>query len=124
MKKFYKWLVPIFFVLLGIFLFCTVHGHDFLGILSCGIAAVISCYYLISLLRRRSIFAAKVLNTVLTSLLCLGILAFAITEAVIIHASRGDTDADFDYLIVLGAKVNGTAPSLSWGIGSMRPMTI
>lgn len=113
MKKFYKWLVPIFFVLLGIFCFFAVHGHDFLGLICCGIAAAISCYYLIGLVRQHSIFAAKVLNTVLTSLLCLGIFVFALTEIVIVHASRGDTETDFDYLIVLGAKVNGTSPSLS-----------
>lgn len=113
MKKFYKWLIPIAFVILGVFFFTTIHGHDFLGILSCGIAAVISCYYLIGLVRQRSLLAAKVLNTLLTSLLCLGIFAFSITEFVIIRASRGDTEKDFKYLIVLGAKVNGTAPSLS-----------
>lgn len=113
MKKLYKWLIPLFFVLLGIFCFCAVHGHDFLGIVSCGIAGVISCYYLIALVRTKRIFAAKILNTVLTSLLCLGLCAFVITEAIIIHASRGDSDTEFQYLIVLGAKVNGTSPSLS-----------
>lgn len=113
MKRFYKWLAPIFFILLGIFCFLAVHGHDFLGLICFGIAAVISCYYLIDLLRQHSVFAAKVLNTILISLLCLGIIAFALTLIVIVQASRGDADADFDYLIVLGAKVNGTSPSLS-----------
>lgn len=113
MKKLWKWLIPLFFLLLGILCFCAVHGHDFLGIISCGIAVLISAYYLIGLLRQRSIFAAKVLNTILTSLLCLGLFAFVLTEIVILRASQGDADTDFDYLIVLGAKVNGTAPSLS-----------
>lgn len=113
MKKLFKWLIPLFFILLGIFCFCAVHGHDFLGIVSCGIAGVILCYYLIALVRKKRIFAAKILNTVLTALLCLGLSAFAITEAIIIHASHGDSDTDFQYLIVLGAKVNGSSPSLS-----------
>ena len=113
MKALWKWLVPLFFLLLGVFCFSAVHGHSFLGLVCCGIAGVISCYYLISLLRKRRIFAAKLLNTVLTSLLCLGLCVFVITEAVIIQASRGDTASDFTYLVVLGAKINGTSPSLS-----------
>lgn len=112
-KKLWKWLIPLFFLLLGIFCFCAVHGHDFLGIVSCGIAGVICCYYLISLLRKERIFAAKILNTVLTFLLCLGLCAFVITEAFIVQASRGEKDPQFTYLVVLGAKVNGTSPSLS-----------
>ena len=113
MKKLYKWFIPLFFLILGIFCFCGVHGHDFLGIVSCGIAGIIGAYYLMALLRLKRPFAAKILNTVLTSLLCLGILAFALTQIIIVRASKGDTDAEFDYLIVLGAKVNGTSPSLS-----------
>lgn len=115
MKQHLKWLAPIFFVLLGVFLFTTVHGHDFLGLLSCGIAAVISCYYLLALLNRHNASAAKWLKISFTVLLCIGVAAFMITEIVILDASSGDGKQDFDYLIVLGAKVNGTAPSLSLG---------
>lgn len=113
MKRLWKWLVPLLFLLLGIFCFFAAHGHEFLGIVSCGIVGVICCYYFIGLLRQRSILTAKVLNTILTSLLCLGLFAFALTEIVIVRASQGDANMDFDYLIVLGAKVNGTSPSLS-----------
>ena len=113
MKKVWKWFIPLFFVLLGIFCFFAVHGHDFLGIVCCGLASVICCYYLIALLRNQQIFAAKILNTVLTFLLCLGLCAFTITEAIIVRASRGDEKTEFTHLVVLGAKVNGTSPSLS-----------
>lgn len=108
-----KWVIPVLFVLLGVFFYTTVHGHSFLGLISIGFAGVIVCYYLIALLKPHHVLTAKVLKTVLSSLLCLGILVFAVTEAIIIHASQGDPDADFDYLVVLGAKVNGTSPSLS-----------
>ena len=113
MKKLLKWLLPLPFVALGIFCFLATHGHDFLGILSCCIAGVIYCYDLISLVRRRSVTAARVLNTLLTSLLCLGLVAFGITEAFVLQGSEGKSDVEFSYLVVLGAKVNGTAPSLS-----------
>ena len=110
MKKYLKWSVPLFFVLLGIFFFCATHGHDFLGIISFGVAGVIGCYYLIALLKPK---IRKILFITLTALLCLGITAFAVTEAVIIEGSFGDKDTAFSYLVVLGAKVNGTSPSLS-----------
>lgn len=113
MKKVLKWLVPVLFAALGIVCFFAAHGHAFLGIVSCGIAGVILCYYLIGLLWQRRVFAAKVIHTVFTSLLCFGIVAFLITETLIIHRSKGDTDTAFQYLVVLGAKVNGTDPSLS-----------
>ena len=117
MKKnpvnFCKWLVPGFFVLLGIFLSAAVQGHSFLGLISLGIAAVISGYYLLDLLQNRRPKAARLLRRLLTCLLCLGILIFAVTEAFVIRASRGDPHEKCEYMVVLGAKVNGTAPSLS-----------
>ena len=108
-----KWLIPLFFLLLSLIFFFAVHGHSFLGLVCAGIAGIISCYYLIGLLRARHCMAGKVLNTVLTALLILGIAAFAVTEAIIIHASFGDPQESCEYIIVLGAKVNGTLPSLS-----------
>lgn len=42
-----------------------------------------------------------------------GVLCLCVIEIPIIAASRGDTPADAEYLIVLGAGVNGTDPSLS-----------
>lgn len=113
MKKICKWLIPAFFVLLAVFCCLTVHGHSFLGIISGGIAIIICCYYFIYMIRSRNIFLGKLLNTIFTSLLCIGIALFTITEITIIHASKGDNETDFSYLIVLGAKVNGTDPSLS-----------
>lgn len=41
-----------------------------------------------------------------------GFLLFIIMEGIIIHASQRKPEADADYLIILGAKVNGTCPSL------------
>lgn len=108
-----KWLIPFFFVLLGIFFYTAVHGHSFLGLISFGIAGVIVCYFLIDLLKQRHFSAAKVLQLILTGVLCVGVLVFALTETVIIHASHGDPEESCSYIVVLGAKVNGTAPSLS-----------
>ena len=108
-----KWLIPVFFLLLSLFFYTAVHGHSFLGLVCLCLAGVIICYYLLGLLKKRFPKTAKVLRIVLTAVLCSGILVFALTEAVIIHASFGHPDADCKYIVVLGAKVNGTSPSLS-----------
>lgn len=108
-----KWAIPVLFVLLGVFLRRTVHGHSFLGLICFGIAGVILCYELIALLQVHHDIPAKVLKTVLTSLLCLGCVVYTVTEVIIIRASLGAPDTACQYVVVLGAKVNGTAPSVS-----------
>lgn len=108
-----KWLIPAFFILLGFFFYNFVHGHGFLGLICFCIAGIISVYYLLSLLKERRPAVCKVLTTVFTCVLCLGLAVCAVTEALIIHASLGDPDTGCQYVVVLGAKVNGTSPSLS-----------
>ena len=111
--RFLKWLIPVIFVVLGIFFYNFVHGHNFLGLICFCIAAVIVCYYLMALLSRKNRMAGKIVTTVFTSALCLGLAVCGITEAIIIQASLGDPDPGCQYVVVLGAKVNGTTPSLS-----------
>lgn len=108
-----KWLVPAFFVLLGIFFYNTVHGHSFLGLCCIALSGVISCYFILDLLKKRFPKTAKVLTICLTAVLCVGILIFAVTEGIILHTSKGSPDTPCEYIVVLGAKVNGTTPSLS-----------
>ncbi len=76
----------------------------FTGYVLFGIALVTALF---RLLRRR-----KVLCRMLIVLLCIGVLAAAITEGFIIRAATGQPEGA-DCLIVLGAGVNGTTPSLS-----------
>lgn len=45
-------------------------------------------------------------------LIGIGFFGFVLIEGIIIHASMGKAQAHADYLIILGAKVNGTHPSL------------
>ena len=111
--KFLKWLIPALFVLLGIFLQNFVHGHSFLGLISFGIAGLTVVYFLIELLKQYRFMAAKVLRTVVTTFVILCLLLVGGTLAVVLRASRGDTQTPCRYIVVLGAKVNGTEPSLS-----------
>ena len=111
--RFLKCLIPALFVLLGIFLQNFVHGHSFLGLICFGIAGLISIYYLIGLLKHNHFMAAKVLRTVVTTFVILGLLLVGSTLAVVFRASLGDARTQCQYIVVLGAKVNGTEPSLS-----------
>ena len=108
-----KWLLPLLFIGLGVFLQNDIHGHSFLGLVCLCLAGVVIAYYLLHFLKKYFPKTAKVLTITLTVILCIGILIFGVTEAIVIHASFGQPDADCSYIIVLGAKVNGTTPSLS-----------
>ena len=108
-----KWLIPVVFLLLSLFLYTAVHGHGFLGLVCLCLSGVITCYLLLGLLKKRFPKTVKVLSIILTAVLCIGILIFSLTEALIIHASFGQPDTDCEYIVVLGAKVNGTEPSVS-----------
>lgn len=106
------WLWALILCLLGATV-GSVPGYRFSGCVLFAIAFVIVCYQLLRLLGAKKPKTARRLQQVLTALLCLFLLAYAITGVIIIQAGFGDGSADCDYLIVLGAGVNGTVPSLS-----------
>ncbi len=58
-------------------------------------------------------FLPKRFRIMLTILLVLCLLVFAVGEIPVLRAAGGTPDCEADWLIVLGAGVNGTAPSLS-----------
>ena len=53
----------------------------------------------------------KTVKRVICVLLALGLAYFVVVEAFIIGSASGDSDADYDYIIVLGAAVRGDTPS-------------
>lgn len=110
MPAVFTWIVIAFFALLAVFCF-IMPGHSFSGWVCLGIAGVILCYFLLGLLGRSHVMGAKILKTVLSTFLCIGILAAAVTFCSIHKASRGDDPKDCEYLVVLGAGVRGTTPS-------------
>ena len=111
--KHIKWLIPLLFALVGFILINYVYGHGFLGFIAVLLAILISVYFLIDLLKTHHRMGAKVLRTVFTVFLGLGLIVCLLTEAVIIRASLGEKDQKSQYIVVLGAKVNGTEPSIS-----------
>lgn len=103
-KRRLPWLITaaVCFVLALFFAFALI-GYKYIALLLGGIGAVILLYLCLP----------RKFRIMLTVLLCAGTLLFTAAEIPVVLAARGDTGVDADYLIVLGAGVNGTVPSLS-----------
>ena len=112
-KLSFGWILAIVMSVLGILICTVLIGYSFSAYCCFGIAAVAVCYELLTLLYKKKPKSAKILRCVLTVCLCLGLTAAAITGGIIVHGSFGQPDTDCDYVIVLGAGVNGNVPSLS-----------
>ena len=109
----FKWLIPLFWIVLSAICFAAVHGHEFLSLICLCLSALSVCYILIGMLKPHRRMAAKMLRTVLSTLLCIGILVFAVTEVIVLRASTGDPEEKCEYIIVLGARVQDISPSIS-----------
>lgn len=113
MKKGFYIAAGIILIFAAFFRFALV-GYSFLAYCLVCAAAVVLIYGF--LLKRKS----KLMLIVLSVLLALGFCLFAVMEIPIIIDARGDKDVEADYLIVLGAGVNGSVPSLSM-VNRMTP---
>ena len=101
-------------VLAGLFRF-ALQGYSTSAYVCLGIMGILCFYRAAFHFKKKHPKSGKAVIRVFTILLCIGLLAFVITEGFIIHASLGDPGADADYLLVLGAKVKPWGPSLSLG---------
>ena len=88
-------------------------GYRFSAGICFGIAVLIVIFQLLIRLEKTHLKLSKFLRQAFTLCLSLVILAAAVTGAAIIGASYGRTEQECGRLIVLGAGVNGTVPSLS-----------
>ncbi len=107
------WIVEaVLLIASGCFAFAVI-GYITLALSLLAIAILIALYRLISVYGRKNAKSARIIRTALTSLVCLGLAFFAVIEVFVISSAHTDKDAEAPYLIVLGAGVNGTEPSLS-----------
>ena len=107
------WALTLSLVILGGIIYLLVPGYSFTGLVFLGLGALSGCYCLLALLEKRELALAKFLRTLLSILVCIGLLAAIVTGTVIYYASLGNTEVSCDYIVVLGCGVNGTVPSLS-----------
>lgn len=101
------------FCLLGVFLRFGIAGFSFSGMLCFGVAAIILSFHMVKVAARRWPKMARFLQRMLTLGLCLVLIAAILTGIPIARSAAGDPNHVPQYLIVLGAGVNGTVPSLA-----------
>ena len=70
-------------------------------------------YAALAVYSRKNIKTGRVLTIALSALLVIGLGLFAVAEILVIDSSHTDKNPEAPYLIVLGAGVDGTQPSLS-----------
>ncbi len=105
MKKTFTVLSVICFVFALFFAVCLI-GYSFLALLT----AVLGGYFLFMAYMP---YRFKKFRRCITVLAIIGILLTAVLCGVILSDVRGDADAPCDYVIVLGAGINGETPSLT-----------
>lgn len=82
-------------------------GYSVLAMCFLGLAVVLG-FYQLAVLRR-----LKKAGIAVAVLLLAGVIVFAVFEIPVISAAGGDAEPEASFLIVLGAGVNGSTPSLS-----------
>ncbi|MBQ3193690.1 MAG: YdcF family protein [Oscillospiraceae bacterium] len=98
---------------LAFFLKFCVPGYSFSALVCICLIGLILFYTLMPLVAMKYPRLARISTRVFTVILIIGLLIVGITEGFIIKASFGDPLEHVDYLVVLGAKVRVTGPSMS-----------
>lgn len=75
--------------------------------------AMAACLFFFGLMRRWGTKAARICSGLAAAVLIAGFGCLLAAEIPVLADARSDADTDADYLIVMGAAVNGTEPSLS-----------
>ena len=99
--------IPIIFFIAGFVFRFMIIGHDYIGYVLFLLAILFIVFHFLNKHRCTRI------RLVLTILIIAGLVVFGVIEVPIIRASRTDKDASCSYVVVLGAGVNGSTPSLS-----------
>ena len=106
------WIGVLFLILVGLIIRTVFSGFRFTAYICWGCAGVLTCYLLLPHLAKKKPRIARALLLVLSFGLGIGMIAAAVTGAILVRSWGGQIKA-CDYVVVLGAGVNGTVPSLS-----------
>ena len=108
-----RWLlmIPLAFVWF-VFTFLMA-GYSFTALVCACLIGVLLFYNICYLTRKPFPKLTRVVKSIFTVILCIGLLVVGITECLIIHASFGDKSETCEYMLVLGAKVRNDGPSVS-----------
>ena len=88
-------------------------GYSFSALIFAGIGALLLVYALLGQLSRNNKKAARTAVRVLSMVVVLGLAIFISALVPVSMAAKSDRDPEAEYVIVLGAGLNGVYPSLS-----------
>ena len=88
-------------------------GYSFTALVCACLIGVLLFYNICYLTQKPFPKLTRVVKSIFTVILCIGLLVVGITECLIIHASFGDKSETCEYMLVLGAKVRNDGPSVS-----------
>ena len=111
--KILPWLCCGLLAVLALFFKFCVPGYSFSALVCVTLMGLVLFYTLLPLAAVRFPRGAMLAKRIVTTAVLLGLLVVGITEGLIIRASFGDPDIPVDFVVVLGAKVNPTGPSVS-----------
>lgn len=112
-RQHFCWLCCCACALVGLLIYFIAPACLFSAVLAFGAAGIFLCCQLLQLSKKRYPRLSRVLFILLAVSLFIGMVAAVITGILIGNAAAGDTATACDYIIVLGAGVDGTVPSLS-----------
>ena len=111
--KLIPWVICAVLAVLAFFLKFCVPGYSFSALVCLILIALILFYTLMPLVGLKFPRFAKTLTRICTVCLVIGLLVVAVTEVFILKASLGDPKEQVQYMVVLGAKVRESGPSVS-----------
>ncbi len=111
--RIFAWIACAVLGVLAFFLKFCLPGYSFSALVCLCLIALILFYTLMPMVGLRFPKFAKITTKLFTICLVIGLLVVGITEAIIIRYSFGSPKEDIEYLVVLGAKVNHSGPSVS-----------
>ncbi len=110
-RKLWKLLFLVSLILTGLVFWFQILHYRYAGLILLGIAVAVGIYWILDCVAARHPRRARWMRRCFTLLLCLSLLVMAVTEVLIFTGSKGAKEPESDYVLVLGAGVNGTEPS-------------
>lgn len=107
------WLPAAALLILGLLTYFCAYAYQFAGLTLCGIAVVVAAFGLADALKTRFPRAARWAKRIMAGGLALVLLLTVGTGIWLGISLQGADDPEADFVVVLGAGVNGTAPSQS-----------
>lgn len=97
----------------GLIFYIAIPGYRFSGLVCFGVGSLFAIFRLLAVLSKHRSQLAKALRLCFVTGLCLGLLAAGVTGAYIGKGSQGSADTECEYVIILGAGLHGSVPSLT-----------